>query len=249
MAGVEALLRWAHPTRGLILPDQFISLAERVGLIVPIGEWVIQEACRQTAQWRAAGHAGWTTAVNLSAVQFRHSRLPEMIRVALARHALPAGCLVLEVTESTAMADAEASVAVLERLREMGVQIAIDDFGTGYSSLLNLKRLPVHELKIDREFVRELASNTADAAIVSAIVALGKTLNLRIVAEGVETAEQQAFLTRAGCHSMQGFLLGRPMPASQLVETMARYRLADPRPADSNRAKSRTTEISENPYQ
>jgi diguanylate cyclase len=224
MVGVEALLRWAHPTRGLILPDQFIALAEKIGLIVSIGEWVIHEACRQTAQWREAGHAGWTTAINLSAVQFRYSRLPETIRVVLERYALPAECLVLEVTESTAMADVEASAGVLERLREMGVQLAIDDFGTGYSSLLNLKRLPVHELKIDRDFVRELASSAADAAIVGAIVELGKTLNLRIVAEGVETAEQQAFLARAGCHSMQGFLLGRPMPASQLIEEMGRYR-------------------------
>lgn len=230
MVGVEALVRWAHPTRGLIPPEQFIPLAERAGLIVPIGEWVLHEACRQMAQWQAAGRTGWTTAINLSAVQFRHSKLPETIRAALVHHALEPRCLVLEITESTAMADVEASLGVLERLHEMGIQISIDDFGTGYSSLLHLKRLPADELKIDRGFVRDLAHNADDAAIVSAIVALGKTLNLRIVAEGVETVEQQAYLTRLGCDSMQGFLLGRPMSADKLIEAAMRYEAVDVEP-------------------
>jgi diguanylate cyclase (GGDEF)-like protein len=223
IVGVEALLRWVHPAHGLIPPDRFIPLAEKVGLIVPIGEWVIHEACRQLAAWQAADDLDWTMAINLSTVQFRHARLLETVRAALKRHALAPHYLVLEVTESTAMADIEASVGVLDRLKEMGVQIAIDDFGTGYSSLLNLKRLPVHEIKIDRAFVRELGVSAEDAALVSAIVALGQTLDLRIVAEGVETAEQRAFLARAGCESMQGFLFGRPMPANQLVALAAQH--------------------------
>ncbi|MEX3957194.1 putative bifunctional diguanylate cyclase/phosphodiesterase [Trinickia sp. EG282A] len=219
IVGVEALLRWRHPTRGLILPERFIALAERVGLILPIGEWVIDEACRQISNWRSMGLTNWTMAVNLSAIQIRHSALPDIVCAALERHAVAPHCLVLEITEST-MVDMDASIQVIERLHRMGVQIAIDDFGIGYSSLLNLKRLPVHELKIDRGFVRELESRTSDEAIVSAIVAMGKTLNLRIVAEGVETAEQHALLSGIGCHSMQGFLFAQPMPADRLVESI-----------------------------
>ncbi|CAN7460260.1 EAL domain-containing protein [Trinickia sp. LjRoot230] len=220
VVGVEALVRWAHPTAGLIPPDQFIPLAEKAGLIVPIGEWVLNEACRQMAQWRDAGCTSWSVAVNLSVMQFRHSTLVQTVRAALESHALEPHQLTLEVTESTAMGDVEASMIILQQLHEMGVQIAIDDFGTGYSSLLYLKRLPADELKIDRGFVRDLMASTEDIAIVSAIVALGKTLNLRVVAEGVETLEQQAFLSRVGCDALQGFLLGRPMPASQVTEAL-----------------------------
>jgi diguanylate cyclase (GGDEF)-like protein len=219
--GVEALVRWLHPTRGLIAPDQFIPLAEKTGLIVPIGEWVLDEACRQISEWREAGRRDWTMAVNVSALQFGHASLIQTVREALKRHALEPGCLTLEVTESTAMRDADASLRILQQLRDMGVNISIDDFGTGYSSLLYLKRLPASELKIDRGFIRDLARDTEDAAIVSAIVALGQTLNLKIVAEGVETAAQQEFLTRLGCDSLQGFLLGRPMSAEHLIETLS----------------------------
>ncbi|MGF6781774.1 putative bifunctional diguanylate cyclase/phosphodiesterase [Paraburkholderia sp. GAS334] len=219
--GVEALVRWSHPTRGLITPDQFIPLAEKTGLIVPIGEWVLDEACRQISEWRKAGHRDWTMAVNLSALQFGHASLIQTVREALARHALEPHCLTLEVTESTAMRDADASLRILQQLHDMGVRISIDDFGTGYSSLLYLKRLPASELKIDRGFIRDLARDTEDAAIVSAIVALGQTLNLNIVAEGVETAAQQEFLTRLGCDSLQGFLLGRPMSADHLIEALS----------------------------
>ncbi|MFM0008180.1 EAL domain-containing protein [Paraburkholderia dipogonis] len=221
VVGVEALVRWSHPTRGLIAPDQFIPLAEKTGLIVPIGEWVLDEACRQISEWREAGRRDWTMAVNLSALQFGHASLIQTVRDALKRYALEPGCLTLEVTESTAMRDADASLRILQQLRGMGVNISIDDFGTGYSSLLYLKRLPASELKIDRGFIRDLARDTEDAAIVSAIVALGQTLNLNIVAEGVETAAQQEFLTRLGCDSLQGFLLGRPMSAEQLIETLS----------------------------
>ncbi|ANA33953.1 putative signaling protein [Ralstonia mannitolilytica] len=216
IAGVEALVRWQHPVRGLLPANEFIPLAERTGLIVPLGTWVLDEACRQMAQWRREGHAGWSVAVNLSALQFGHAALIDTVRDTLARHALDPHCLTLEITESTAMRDADASLHILQQLDAMGVRISIDDFGTGYSSLLYLKRLPASELKIDRGFVRDLARDTEDAAIVSAIVALGQTLNLRIVAEGVETAEQQAFLTQLGCDSLQGYLLGRPMSAESL---------------------------------
>lgn len=215
--GAEALLRWEHPQQGLLLPDRFIGLAEKTGLIIPIGEWVLIEACRQMRQWLDQGHHGWRMAVNLSAIQFCHAGLVESVARALQQNNLPANCLTLEITETTAMHDADASLAVLQRLSDMGVDLSIDDFGTGYSSLMYLKRLPANELKIDRGFVRELEQDSDDAAIVSAIVALGQALGLRIVAEGVETDKQQDFLTRLGCDSLQGYLLGQPVPAEQFM--------------------------------
>jgi diguanylate cyclase (GGDEF)-like protein len=217
MIGAEALLRWQHPARGLVPPGDFIPLAEKIGLIVSIGEWTVQEACRQMSEWKAAGHAGWTIAVNLSAMQFNHPGLIDLVAKCLEEHQLSPNSLILEVTESTAMHDPNASMVILRKLRQMGVRISIDDFGSGYSSLLYLKQLPAVELKIDRGFVRELTQNSEDAAIISAIVALGRTLDLEIVAEGVETVAQQEFLTRLGCDSLQGFLLGRPMPAAQML--------------------------------
>jgi len=219
--GVEALVRWRHPTRGLIPPDQFIPLAEKTGLIVPIGEWVFDEACRQIAVLRNAGHHDLTMAVNLSALQFRHACLIRTVQETLERHLLEPSSLMLEITESTAMHDVDASLQILQQLHDMGVRISIDDFGTGYSSLLYLKRLPASELKIDRGFIRDLARDTEDAAIVSAIVALGQTLNLNIVAEGVETRAQQEFLTRLGCDCLQGFLLGHPMSADDLIDVLS----------------------------
>ncbi|WP_085705227.1 bifunctional diguanylate cyclase/phosphodiesterase [Pseudomonas sp. B8(2017)] len=215
--GAEALLRWEHPQQGLLLPDRFIGLAEKTGLIIPIGEWVLNEACRQMRQWLDRGHHGWRMAVNLSAIQFCHAGLVESVARALQQNSLPANCLTLEITETTAMHDADASLTVLQRLSDMGVDLSIDDFGTGYSSLMYLKRLPANELKIDRGFVRDLEQDSDDAAIVSAIVALGQALGLRIVAEGVETDRQQDFLTRLGCDSLQGYLLGQPVPAEQFM--------------------------------
>lgn len=216
--GAEALLRWNHPEQGILGPDLFISMAEKTGLIIQIGEWVLDEACRQMREWYTQGYSHWRIAVNLSALQFCHSGLVTAVADTLARHQLPANCLTLEITETTAMHDADASLAVLRRLSEMGVDLSIDDFGTGYSSLMYLKRLPANEIKIDRGFVRDLEHDTDDAAIVSAIVAVGQALNLRIVAEGVETAVQQRFLTHLGCHSLQGFLLGYPLPAQPFLE-------------------------------
>lgn len=215
--GAEALLRWEHPQHGLLAPDRFISLAEKTGLIISIGDWVLDEACRQMRLWLDEGIEGWRIAVNLSAIQFCHAGLLDSVARALERHALPANCLTLEITETTAMSDVEVSLTVLQQLSDMGVDLSIDDFGTGYSSLMYLKRLPANELKIDRGFVRELEDEGEDAAIVSAIVALGRALGLRIVAEGVETSGQQAFLTRLGCDALQGYLLGRPVPAEQLL--------------------------------
>ncbi|WP_341523866.1 EAL domain-containing protein [Pseudomonas sp. G.S.17] len=215
--GAEALLRWVHPQKGILLPDKFISLAEKTGLIIPIGEWVLNEACRQMRVWFEMGYSHWRVAVNLSALQFCHANLVDIVAQALHRHQLPANSLTLEITETTAMNDADVSMTVLQQLSDMGVDLSIDDFGTGYSSLMYLKRLPANELKIDRGFVRDLEHDSDDAAIVSAIVALGQALNLRIVAEGVETDQQQNFLTRLGCDSLQGFLLGHPLPAAQFI--------------------------------
>lgn len=214
--GAEALLRWHHPIRGLIAPDKFIPYAEKTGLIVQIGEWALDEACRQMRVWYQEGHRNWKVSVNLSPVQFSHPNLINVVRGALERHRLPPDCLTLEVTETTAMRNADVSLAILERLAEMGVDISIDDFGTGYSSLLYLKRLPASELKIDKGFVQSLAQGNDDAAIVSSIIALGQTLNLRIVAEGVETPAQQRFLTELGCDSLQGYLLSKPVPAGEI---------------------------------
>ncbi|MBU6957897.1 EAL domain-containing protein [Pseudomonas sp. CVAP len=215
--GAEALLRWEHPTLGMLLPDKFIELAEKTGLIIPIGDWVLNEACRQMSVWHVQGYTHWRIAVNLSALQFCHVGLVQSVAKALATHRLPANSLTLEITETTAMSDADASMTVLQQLSEMGVDLSIDDFGTGYSSLMYLKRLPANELKIDRGFVRDLERDSDDAAIVSAIVALGQALGLRIVAEGVETDVQQDFLTQLGCDSLQGYLLGHPLPADRFM--------------------------------
>ncbi|WP_028620610.1 putative bifunctional diguanylate cyclase/phosphodiesterase [Pseudomonas sp. Ant30-3] len=220
--GAEALLRWVHPTQGMLLPDKFIDLAEKTGLIIPIGEWVLNEACRQMREWYVLGYTDWRIAVNLSALQFCHAGLVQSVAKALATHHLPANSLTLEITETTAMSDADASMTVLQELSNMGVDLSIDDFGTGYSSLMYLKRLPANELKIDRGFVRDLEHDSDDAAIVSAIVALGQALGLRIVAEGVETGVQQDFLTQLGCDSLQGYLLGHPLPADRFMVDIIR---------------------------
>ncbi|CRM67969.1 MULTISPECIES: putative bifunctional diguanylate cyclase/phosphodiesterase [Pseudomonas] len=220
--GAEALLRWEHPQQGLLLPTSFIELAEKTGLIIPIGDWVLNEACRQMSAWYAEGYEDWRIAVNLSALQFGHAGLVKSVAAALARHRLPANSLTLEITETTAMSDADASMTVLQQLSQMGVDLSIDDFGTGYSSLMYLKRLPANELKIDRGFVRDLEHDSDDAAIVSAIVALGQALGLRIVAEGVETDAQQHFLTRLGCNALQGYLLGHPLPATDFMADIQR---------------------------
>lgn len=223
--GFEALLRWQHPKRGLLSPDAFLPLAEKTGLIIPMGKWVLEEACRQLREWHLQGFSQWTIAVNLSAVQFDQPDLPGMVAEILDRYAIPAVQLTLEITETVAMRNPEVTIETLEKLTNLGVKASIDDFGTGYSSLLYLKRLPASELKIDRAFVKEMSVGNEDSVIVSAIVALAKALGLEIVAEGVETPEQQAFLTDLGCETLQGFLLDRPMTAAQVLERAERARV------------------------
>jgi EAL domain-containing protein (putative c-di-GMP-specific phosphodiesterase class I) len=201
----------------MLAPDMFIPIAERSGLILPIGDWVLDQACRQLRQWHDAGNREWTMAVNLSPLQFDSPVLVETVRRIIQVHGIDPTCLTLEVTETTAMKDVEASLDVLNQLTAMGLKIAIDDFGTGYSSLLYLKRMPAAELKIDRAFVRDLERNEEDAAIVSSIVALARALNIKVVAEGVETAAQREFLRSLGCDSLQGYFLGRPTAAGAFM--------------------------------
>lgn len=218
LVGAEALLRWRHPSRGLVLPGEFIGVAEDSGLIEPIGEWVIAEACRMLARLASEG-AGLSLAVNLSPRQLRRADFAERLAAILeatGTRAL-AGRLELEITESMLMNDVEASIAHFERLRALGLELAIDDFGTGYSSLAYLKRLPITTLKIDRSFVDGVTGEGDDAAIARAIIQLGQVLRLSVIAEGVETEEQRQWLRRAGCTLGQGWLFGRPMPAEEFL--------------------------------
>jgi diguanylate cyclase (GGDEF)-like protein/PAS domain S-box-containing protein len=213
----EALVRWKHPTRGLLYPGHFISIAEDTGLIVPIGSWVIEEACRQCAEWNANRSSPLKVAVNVSALQFYFSDLVEVVRTALVRTGLEPWCLELEVTESLVMKDAQQSAQALDSLRELGVTIAIDDFGTGYSSLSYLRRLPVDLLKIDRSFLENIDSRSA-SAIVEAITALAHALGLRVIAEGIEKHDQMSALRRLGVDLAQGYLIGYPLPAERIEE-------------------------------
>jgi diguanylate cyclase (GGDEF)-like protein len=218
----EALVRWRHPTRGLVPPNVFIPLAEDSGLIVPIGEWVLREACRQLRAWLDEGLPPVRVAVNLSAKQFKQADLPEVVRCALQTSNLQPGYLELELTESAVMDDAEKSAAMLQTLSTMGVHISIDDFGTGYSSLSHLRRFPLDKLKIDRSFIRDLMQNPEDVAIVRAIISLAHSLRLRVVAEGVETSEQLEFLRRLGCDQYQGFLYSPAVPAPVFAQLIKR---------------------------
>lgn len=221
VTSVEALLRWKSRALGSVSPAQFIPVAEETGLIVPIGEWVLREACRQAKAWQAAGLPPLRVAVNLSARQFQRFDLIKTIEHVLADTGLAPHYLELELTESLAMQNARQTVATLSVLAAMGISIAIDDFGTGYSSLAYLKRFPVDSLKIDQSFIREIASGGDDAAITKAIIAMAHEIKLRVVAEGVETEAQQRFLERHHCDEMQGFLFSRPLPADELATLLA----------------------------
>ena len=212
--GLEALLRWRHPERGLVSPADFIPMAEETGLILPIGQWVLNTACQQLANWRTNGWPELRVAVNLSAAQFRQQDLLTQVETALAAANLPADALELEVTESILMIDAEGTAKMLNALNAMGVTLAIDDFGTGYSSLAYLKRFSVSTLKVDRSFVNGIGIDGEDAAICSAIIGLARSLRLDVVAEGVETQAQYDWLAKAGCHIIQGYFTGRPAPAA-----------------------------------
>ncbi len=237
----EALIRWRHPTRGLVPPGSFIPIAEETGLIVPIGEWVLREACRQVRRWLDAGMSPVRMAVNLSAKQFRHADLAAVVRSALTEARLQPGYLELELTESAVMDSAERSASTLQILSTMGVHISIDDFGTGYSSLSYLRRFPLDKLKIDRSFVRDLLTNPDDASIVKAIISLAHNLRLRVVAEGVETAEQLSYLRELGCDQYQGFFCSPAVPAAAFEAIVERMRADRPdlTEADMLRTQSR----------
>ena len=217
ITGAEALIRWNHPTRGLVPPGQFIPVAEECGLIQPIGAWVLREACRQARAWADAGLPALTMAVNISAMEFREDTFLDGVFATLAETGLDPHLLELELTESVLVKQAESAASILRAVREKGVQVAIDDFGTGYSSLSYLRKFPVDALKIDQSFVRQISSGGDDTIIVTAIIALARSLKLRVVAEGVETAEELAFLGERQCDEVQGYYFSRPLPPDQFA--------------------------------
>ena len=224
VVGYEALLRWNHPQEGLILPGTFIPIAEDSGLIMSIGEWVIREACRQMKSWREANFPVQSMAVNLSARQFFDSKLLERVRLALAESGMRPEQLELEITESILMSNTEETMTLFAQLKRLGVKLSIDDFGTGFSSLAYLKRFHVDNLKIDHSFVRDIGTDPDDAAIVRAIVNLAQSLQLRVIAEGVETREQLDFLAACGCQEAQGYYFARPLPAVAVEQRVASLR-------------------------
>jgi diguanylate cyclase (GGDEF)-like protein len=220
LVGCEALVRWLHPQRGLLMPGTFIQTAEETGLIRELGLWTLDAACAQLASWKACGLHPGRIAVNVSALQFRDQRLPQVLQTAMQTYDIQPGELELELTESTLMSDTEAAQATVASLRELGVALAIDDFGTGYSSLSYIKRLRPDKLKIDRSFVQDLPADADDRALTEAIVSIAQALSITVVAEGVETPEQRDYLLGLGCALQQGYLHGRPMPAERLLQLM-----------------------------
>jgi diguanylate cyclase (GGDEF)-like protein/PAS domain S-box-containing protein len=220
--GVEALLRWRHPTRGLLLPEQFMAIAEESGLIVPIGRWALREACRRCKMWKAFGLPEMRIAVNVSAVELRDKFLVDHVRLILAETELAPHLLELELTETFLMQDSSSTAVVLRSLKELGIRLALDDFGTGYSSLSHLKGFPIDTLKIDRAFVNELTTNADDASIVRAVITLGKSLQISVVAEGVESAAQLAKLQDCQCPEGQGFYFGRAVAEDELIQLLGR---------------------------
>ena len=221
--GAEALLRWRHPALGMVSPAEFIPVAEDSGLILPIGEWVLRCAARQAKAWEAEGLGSVVMAVNLSAVQFRHPDLPDLVSRVLDQEGLAPGYLELELTEGVAMLNPESAIDVINNLHQRGVRMAIDDFGTGYSSLSYLKKFKVYKLKIDQSFVRDISTDAEDKAIVSAVISLAKSLGLQTIAEGVETIEQRTFLNQQGCDEMQGYLFSPPLPAEQFAALLRSF--------------------------
>jgi EAL domain-containing protein (putative c-di-GMP-specific phosphodiesterase class I) len=215
---VEALIRWLHPTLGMMSPNKFIPIAEETGLIVPIGDWALREACRQNKAWQETGLPPMAICVNVSARQFMERNWVGRVADALRESGLEARYLELELTESLIMQDAEQAVETMKELQILGVQLSIDDFGTGYSSLSALKRFPVGRLKIDKSFIDDLPDDENDRAVASAVISLGQKLNLRVIAEGVETEAQAAFLRENNCDEMQGYFFSKPLPAAGIEE-------------------------------
>jgi diguanylate cyclase (GGDEF)-like protein/PAS domain S-box-containing protein len=221
--GAETLIRWIHPERGLIAPAQFIPLAEETGLILPIGQWVLENACRQIKAWEQdALTCELALSVNVSAKQFQQSDFALQVRDSVRSHGIEPGMLKLELTESMLVENIEDTIATMNDLNEIGVQFSLDDFGTGYSSMQYLKRLPLEQIKIDRSFIHDIADNASDRAIVQTIIAMAQSLNLNVIAEGVETEEQRDILIDKGCKYFQGFLLGRPVPGAQFEASLKR---------------------------
>ena len=218
ITGVEALVRWQHPEFGLLPPSEFIPLAEESGLIVPLGEWVLRSACIQNKVWQVAGYEPLPVAINLSARQFREIGLPETVSRVLHETGLSPNFLMLEITETNAMQDVEYTISTLEVLKDMGLGIALDDFGTGHSSLSYLKRFPIDLLKIDKSFIQDVPDDPDDACIITAIVGLSQNLGMKVIAEGVETEKQLAFLRAIRCEQMQGFFFSRPLPTRRTLE-------------------------------
>ena len=218
--GAEALIRWNHPDLGMVSPAHFIPLAEESGLIQSIGEWVLRTACHQAAQWQRAGYPPLLVSVNVSARQFRQLGFAELVASALEENGLSASCLELELTESVLMGHTDKNIAILGALKDLGLTIAIDDFGTGYSSLSYLKRLPIDTLKIDRSFVGDLPEDKDDAAIVDAVISMAHSLSLKVVAEGVETAQQLEFLRSRRCNLMQGYYFHTPLPVAEFTKLL-----------------------------
>jgi diguanylate cyclase (GGDEF)-like protein len=235
----EALLRWQHPERGFIPPGEFIPVAEETGQIGAIGAWVLQEACRQARAWLDMGLPPLRVGVNISAAQFHQPSLVDGVRSALDKAGLPPNCLEIELTESCVMSNPEESISILEELSRMGVQVAVDDFGTGYSSMSYLRRFPIDKLKIDKAFVAEMDTRADDASIVQAIVSLAHGLQLKVVAEGVETAAQLDALRALGCDEYQGFFCSPALPAQEF-EMLMRIKAAEPRPAAASAAIEQT---------
>ena len=210
--GAEVLIRWAHPERGLVSPAEFIPLAEETGLILPIGQWVLDKACAQLKRWEQNSVTqGFVLAVNVSAKQFRQADFVDQVKTVVKHHAINPSLLKLELTESLLLENIEETISTMTELRDSGVQFSLDDFGTGYSSLQYLKRLPLDQLKIDQSFVRDITFDSSDSAIVRTIIAMARSLNLNYIAEGVESEEQRQLLLNMGCTHYQGFLYGKPM--------------------------------------
>ncbi|WP_425916647.1 putative bifunctional diguanylate cyclase/phosphodiesterase [Pseudomonas sp. GWSMS-1] len=224
VVGVEALLRWQHPQHGLVPPDLFIPLAEQNGTIIPIGEWILDQTCRQLREWHDQGFNELRMAVNLSTVQLHHAELPRVVNNLMQVYRLPLRSLELEVTETGLMEDINTAAQHLLSLRRSGALIAIDDFGTGYSSLSYLKSLPLDKIKIDKSFVQDLLEDEDDATIVRAIIQLGKSLGMQVIAEGVETVEQEAYIIAQGCNEGQGYLYSKPLPARELTAYLKQAR-------------------------